>query len=326
MKKLYCAGIVFLGSQGVAHASDLHLVKKGETLFKISEKYYQKELGLTPSGFYHEMLKYNSFIKNPNQIYPGQSIILPKFDKLTYKVRAGDTLSKIIENHSNSFPALKRKEKIARIQELNPHIKDLNRIYPGDLIQIGFKVSYNVPSEFAYYRMKKNEYVFKVIENLYGSNHSFEYLDLVKELNPQIPNINLVYVDQIIRLPARKDIQRVVASYSKRTLASVAYKNTLNLNSKKLKKEIFNLNASEANTYVELFKKFKDHKNKKEWIESLEEIQAVSISKNHSLIERTFSEITEKYIDLEEERLLKLDLKNFLYSWKETRMRRKERI
>ena len=104
--------------------------------------------------------RFNSHIKDVNKIYPGQRILIPlkqitakgKADSnrrryvtvpiipdvlySSYKVHRGDCLSKIVTRHLglsiNQIP----EEYFQTLRRLNPHIKNVNRIYPGQNIRI----------------------------------------------------------------------------------------------------------------------------------------------------------------------------------------------
>lgn len=56
--------------------------------------------------------------------------------EIFYSVQPGDSLSQIIARSGVLLPA-DRKKGLARLLELNPHIKNANVIHPGDLIRIG---------------------------------------------------------------------------------------------------------------------------------------------------------------------------------------------
>lgn len=95
----------------------VHTVKPGETLSSIAKKY---------NTTYQKLVKYNN-IKDPNLIYPGQKIKIPGSNKtITYKVKAGDTLSSIAKKYNTSV------NKIAK----DNNIKNPNLIYPGQKLVI----------------------------------------------------------------------------------------------------------------------------------------------------------------------------------------------
>lgn len=97
-----------------------YTVKKGDTLSGIAAKY-----GLT----WAKLAEIND-IKNPNIIYPGQTITVPCMGKAVktevYTVKSGDTLSGIAAKYGTT---------VAKLAEKN-NIKNVNLIYPGQKIKI----------------------------------------------------------------------------------------------------------------------------------------------------------------------------------------------
>ncbi len=100
----------------------------------------------------------NAHIRDPNMIYPGQHIIIPlKYVKsqvaatrtssitipvipdilyYDYKVQRGDSVSTILARHYD-IPASKiKQQQLSLFQRINPDIKNLNVIYPGQYIHI----------------------------------------------------------------------------------------------------------------------------------------------------------------------------------------------
>ena len=104
--------------------------------------------------------RFNPHIKNPNKIYPGQEILIPLRqtevrerqpdagpryitipiipDVLysTYKVRSGDCVSKIVAAHLGMRWDHIPEGYIETFKRLNPDIRNVNRIYPGQTIRV----------------------------------------------------------------------------------------------------------------------------------------------------------------------------------------------
>lgn len=99
----------------------VYTVKSGDTLSEIATKYKTTVAKLQ---------KLNN-IKNANRIYVGQKITIKKASTVsksvsTYKVKSGDTLSKIAANHNTT---------VAKLVKLNK-IKDPDKIYVGQKIKL----------------------------------------------------------------------------------------------------------------------------------------------------------------------------------------------
>ncbi len=103
-------------------SESIYVVKKNDNLTNIASRY-----GTT----YQALAKYNN-IKNPNLIYQGQIIKIPKEEEITpntYVIKKGDTLSGIASKFGMSWETLyeKNKEKIG---------DDPNLIYPGQTLRL----------------------------------------------------------------------------------------------------------------------------------------------------------------------------------------------
>ncbi len=118
-----------------------YVVKKGEWLFDIM----RNQLGITSHRF-TIIKKLNPQLKNLNKIYPGQVIMLPEKDptgsisdrhatETSYKARKGDSLTRIAVRQLNVKPGDVVKT-VNQIRRLNPDIKNANRIYPGQVVQL----------------------------------------------------------------------------------------------------------------------------------------------------------------------------------------------
>lgn len=114
----------------VASGSDCYTVRKGDTLSGIADKY-----GVSMSA----IMRANG-IENPNKIYIGQCLVIPKSSTTkptsgtcttVYVVKRGDNLKKI---------AARYKVTVASIVETN-HIHNPNLIYPGQRLTIKYKCS-----------------------------------------------------------------------------------------------------------------------------------------------------------------------------------------
>jgi hypothetical protein len=100
----------------------------------------------------------NSHISDPNRIYPGQHIIIPlKYVKsqgatnspssitipvipdilyYDYRVRSGDSISTILARHYDVPVSKITQQQLQLFKRINPDIKNINMIYPGQYVQV----------------------------------------------------------------------------------------------------------------------------------------------------------------------------------------------
>lgn len=99
-------------------SSSFHTVKAGETLSAIAARY---------SISVAAIIRKNQ-LSNPDVIHPGQVLMIPvsKTEVQYYVVERGDSLSKIARRFRTTATKL----------AISNHIKDPNKIYPGQRIQI----------------------------------------------------------------------------------------------------------------------------------------------------------------------------------------------
>src|SRR5512145_2763526 len=133
-----------------------------------------------------------------------------------YTVQKGDVLSAIVRR----LPGITEKD-IPRYyqmtKELNPDIADLDRLYEGQTIRLpgksqaiaettapppAFAASGSKDAGSQAYRVKKGDSLIRIVHReLRISSHTQNALLEIKSLNPNINDVNRIYVGQIIRLP-----------------------------------------------------------------------------------------------------------------------------
>ena len=114
----YLEGILNFKKE-VEPIDEVYIVKKGDTLSEIAEKY---------NTTYQELAEYNN-ISNPDMIYVGQEIKIPsnsEKEEIIYIVKKGDTLSEIAKKYNTTVDKLVKDNNIS-----NP-----NLIYTGQEIII----------------------------------------------------------------------------------------------------------------------------------------------------------------------------------------------
>lgn len=101
----------------------LYIVQPGDTMYSIASMF-----GVQLA----DLVKANPQIKDPNTLYPGQTIHIPGAGQPSppshfYVVQAGDTMYSIAAQYGLT---------LAQLQKANPQLKDPNTIYPGQVIYI----------------------------------------------------------------------------------------------------------------------------------------------------------------------------------------------
>lgn len=166
--------------------SDTYTVRSGDTLSGIASRY----------GTTYQALAALNGIVNPNLIYPGQVLQLPKStsapapsapapaEEETYTVQPGDSLSEIATAHGTTYQALAALNGIS-----NP-----NLIYPGQVLRlIGSAPPAPASAVEETYTVKPGDSLSEI-----AATHSTTYQKLAA-LNG-IKNPNLIYPGQVLRL------------------------------------------------------------------------------------------------------------------------------
>lgn len=109
---------------------DKYTVKQGDTLSAIAQSYDLVS--------YRQILRVNPEISNPQSIYPGQIINIPKFTPMsTYRVRAGDTLGDIIYLYNRDHIEIYGVPiTLDEVLAYNPGIEDPDLIYPNMILYL----------------------------------------------------------------------------------------------------------------------------------------------------------------------------------------------
>lgn len=141
----------------------------------------------------------------------------------TYSVREGDYVWRILRKRG----LLEKKnfqEIISLLKKLNPDLKDMNLIHPGESILIPLVISplgvdrepvEKTPSpvvpvetlkdmNLEFYTVNPGDSLIKVVKGLYDipeEDLHNEYLSLLKKMNPSIRDLNRIYPGQKVRIP-----------------------------------------------------------------------------------------------------------------------------
>ncbi len=127
-----------------------------------------------------------------------------------YTVQKGDVLSAIIRR----LPGITERD-IPRYyeltKELNPDITDLDKLYEGQNLRLPLKSLATPGDAFSSsegtgsqpYRVKKGDSLIRIAHReLHISSRTQSTLLLIKSMNPNIKDVNKIYIGQMIRLPA----------------------------------------------------------------------------------------------------------------------------
>ncbi|MFJ7830995.1 LysM peptidoglycan-binding domain-containing protein [Peribacillus sp. NPDC097284] len=173
-----------------------HVVKLGDTLSGIAKKY---NLSL------NALLKLNPTISNSDRIRIGQSIIVSgkatstsataakSSSTSTYKVKSGDSLSKI---------ASKNKTTVKALLALNPSIKNANTLRIGQSIKLSGKATTSSATSTANksgstYKVKSGDSLSKI------ASKNKTTVKAILSLNPSIKNANTLRIGQTIKLSGK---------------------------------------------------------------------------------------------------------------------------
>ncbi|ACU88878.1 LysM peptidoglycan-binding domain-containing protein [Desulfomicrobium baculatum] len=164
------------------------------------------------------------FSEKPLRLFFEKNIRVEQKPGDEHIVKQGEWLYKILE--SKGYSATQIQRILPDITALNPHIPDINRLMPGQVIQIPEASSAadtgirRPPPLAATKSYEKTPYVVRTGDTLIqilkaqGVPNSLiysQYLDLFLELNPEIPNTNTLRVGQEIILPVTNQTEKVMA-------------------------------------------------------------------------------------------------------------------
>jgi len=146
-------------------------------------------------------------------------------ESLIYIVKEGDNILKIIRREFGVTSYREMYKMLDIIKSLNPRIKDVNRIYPAQKILLpGEKANStrdriskakktvltpSLPTEkegtFLKYTVKKGDCISAIIRDEFGISYReiYKMLKKVKDLNPQIRDINIISPGNILLLPLK---------------------------------------------------------------------------------------------------------------------------
>jgi hypothetical protein len=137
-----------------------------------------------------------------------------------YTIKKGDVISAIIRR----LPGITEEDipdNYRIIKELNPDIENLNKLYAGQIIVLPGKSNYPTkeknekadsaaldapvaPAAIRDYKIKKGDNLISIIHReLKIRSNTQQALKTIKSINPNIANLNKIYVGQIVKLPGK---------------------------------------------------------------------------------------------------------------------------
>ena len=164
------------------------------------------------------------FSEKPLRLFFEKNIRVDRKPGEEHIVKPGEWLYKILE--SKGYSATQIQRALPVIQTLNPHIPDINRLMPGQVIQIpevssaadaGIKRPRASVPPGAYekkpYVIRQGDTLIQILKAQGISNKLIysRYLDLFLELNPEVPNSNTLRVGQEVILPVTTNDETVPA-------------------------------------------------------------------------------------------------------------------
>lgn len=121
-------------------------------------------------------------------------------NKQAYIIRSGDSISHIVRKLGSTAP------RYSVIRRLNPHITDLNRIYPGQKLILTLPGEQGGTTEVGSYTAKDGDSITSIIISELNTPpaEAVKTLRLIKQLNPQVTDFNKIYPGQLINIPRGK--------------------------------------------------------------------------------------------------------------------------
>jgi LysM repeat protein len=121
-------------------------------------------------------------------------------NKQAYIIRSGDSISRIVQKLGWTAP------RYSMIRRLNPHITDLNRIYPGQKLILTLPDEQSGTPDVGNYTAKEGDSITSIIISELNTppSEAVKILRLIKQLNPEVTDFNKIYPGQVIKIPRGK--------------------------------------------------------------------------------------------------------------------------
>jgi LysM repeat protein len=135
-----------------------------------------------------------------------------------YTVKKGDYLIGIIKRKYGGSQT-ENQNILKKVRHLNPAIKNVNLIYPGQLVVFPGEITEEMVSEkedetaTSVYIIKKGDSIIKIVSSQLriSLEESRNMLKTVRRLNPGISNLNMIYPGQKIIIPSKSSEGKTAA-------------------------------------------------------------------------------------------------------------------
>ncbi|MFQ5676329.1 MAG: LysM peptidoglycan-binding domain-containing protein [bacterium] len=162
-------------------AKRFYIVRSGDWLSRIAQKFYGDPMR------YPELFAANrNVIENPDRIFPGQKLVIPRAEEQYYTVRSGDWLSRIAQKFYGD--PMRYPELFAANRNV---IKNPDRIFPGQRIRLVILAENDV--------VRKNDWLSKIAERVDKDAH--KYQQIVKANEESIADPDRIYPGQKQQIP-----------------------------------------------------------------------------------------------------------------------------
>ena len=195
--------VVSLFSVSAVQANTIYTVQYGDTLWSIARRF-----NLMP----RDIAAVNPKIVDYDLIYGGDVLIIPSITQSVdpnqgaggegpYIIQPGDTLFRIALNNNTTIP---------EIRVLNPQIKDSHWIYAGDTLTLPGSSGEGGENEANEQNVVEQipadgTYIVQPGDGLTGIARKFGTdVETLLDLNPDIENRHLIFINQVIKLPPGK--------------------------------------------------------------------------------------------------------------------------
>ncbi|MBT8762412.1 LysM peptidoglycan-binding domain-containing protein [Desulfohalobiaceae bacterium Ax17] len=179
----------------------------------------------------------SGYTQKPPRLVFEKKISINKKKLIKHKIKKGEWLYKILRNYNVSTQDIPYV--IRLINELNPHIKNLSKLKPGQTLLLPLvsppqktiiTTRQTIPTPESVlkksYIVKSGDNLVKILRNIAHLPDKLifnEYINLFKKINPQIKSINSLKVGQkiLLPLPPEKKIKGIVRTVKKNKRSTV---------------------------------------------------------------------------------------------------------